>query len=204
MLTTEEMKKLEDLSEKHGVSKLKLMENAGQGLFAELKKRFDLENKKILVICGSGNNGGDGFVAAKYLYREGFDVNVLFLGKEDKLKKESGFNYYRLREICNEIFYKEEKYENIISSSDIIIDAMLGTGVAGRIRKPYSSVIDLINNSKARVISVDIPTGLNPDTGEIHDKMCRFDLIITFHDIKPGLEKYKKDVVIVDIGIITS
>lgn len=192
MITTAEMKKLEDLSEKYGVSKLKLMENAGYGLYKEIKK---YKNKKILIVCGSGNNGGDGLVLARYLYIAGFDVKVLMLGT--KFKKESGFNFQLLKQI-NENIFTEDK--NLIDSYDVIVDAMLGTGVKGEIKEPYSSVIDMINNSKKTIIAVDIPTGLHPDTGEA-DKIVKADIIFTFHDNKPGLEKFKDKVKIIDIGI---
>jgi NAD(P)H-hydrate epimerase len=201
MITSQEMKKLENLSEKQGISKLKLMENAGYGFFKEIEKKVDLEKKKILVLCGSGNNGGDGFVIARYLNENEYDVKVLFIGKKEKLKKESEYNYFRLKESCNDVFHKGKNYKNIISSADVIIDAMLGTGIKGKLREPYSSIVDLINNSNTKVIAVDIPTGLDPNTGKVLDKSIDVNLIITFHDIKTGLMKFKDKVVVVDIGI---
>ena len=198
MISTSKMRELEDLSEKNGISKLQLMKNAGLGLYNEINKQFDLSDKKILIVCGSGNNGGDGFVLARYLKINGNEVKVLFLGKENKLKKESGYNYNLLKENLTDVL--AEDY-SLIENSDIIIDAMLGTGVQGKIREPFSTVIDLINNSKKFVIVVDIPTGLNPDTGEILDKAVNADIIYTFHDIKTGLKSYKEKVVVVDIGL---
>ena len=78
---------------------------------------------------------------------------------------------------------------------------MLGIGASGELKEPIRSTVDLINDSKAFKIAVDIPTGLNPDTGEIIDRSINADLIITFHDIKPGLGKLKDKAVVVDIGI---
>ena len=198
MISTEDMRKLEDLSEENGVSKLQLMENAGFGLYNEIKKKYDLNNKKILVLCGSGNNGGDGFVLARYLKQNNHDVNVLFLGKEEKLKKDSGYNYYLLKDQFLDVFVEDYSY---IDDTDIIVDAMLGTGVQGKIREPFSKVIDLINYSQKKIIAVDIPTGLNPDTGEIIDKVVNADIIYTFHDIKTGLKVLKEKVIVIDIGI---
>ena len=80
---------------------------------------------------------------------------------------------------------------------------MLGTGVEGKIKEPISSMIDKINSSGKTVIAVDIPTGLNPDTGQIFDKVVNSEIIYTFHDIKPGLMKFKEKVKIVDIGIVS-
>ena len=198
MISTQEMRELEDLSEQKGISKLQLMESAGSGLYNEIKKKYDLNNKKILIVCGSGNNGGDGFVLARYLKQNNYDVNVLFLGKEEKLKKESGYNYYLLKDQFSDIF--AEDY-SIINESDIIVDAMLGTGVQGKIREPFSEVIDLINQSNKTILAVDIPTGLNPDTSEILDKVVNADIIYAFHDIKTGLENLNEKVIVVDIGL---
>ncbi|MBD3202931.1 NAD(P)H-hydrate epimerase [Candidatus Woesearchaeota archaeon] len=200
MITTNQMRKLEDLSEKHGVSKLVLMENAGRGVYEKINEKYDLENKSVLVVCGSGNNGGDGFVIARYLKKNKFNVKVLFLGDENKLRKESGYNYFRFREKYND-FFNTKNFKKLIDSADIIVDAMIGFGISGKLREPYSSVIDLINKDNSIKLCVDIPTGIDPDSGKINDKFVSPDLIYTFHDIKPGLQKFSDKVVVVDIGI---
>ena len=84
---------------------------------------------------------------------------------------------------------------------DIIIDAILGIGIQGRLNRTISAIIDDINNSKAFKVAVDIPTGLDPDTGDIVDKFVNADLIITLHDLKKGLEKLQDKTVVVDIGL---
>lgn len=84
---------------------------------------------------------------------------------------------------------------------DLIVDAILGTGIKGRLNREISTIIEDINKSKACKISVDIPTGINPDTGEIVDKCVNTDFIVTFHDMKKGLEGLKDKTVIVDIGL---
>ena len=181
------MKKLEDLSEQHGVTKMQLMENAGRALFDELIKKYELEFKKILVVCGHGNNGGDGFVLARYLLQAKFDVKVLFIGREENLKKESGYNYFLLKQKYPEIF--SDSIE-LIHGSDLIVDAMLGTGVSGDITEPYASTVDLINNSRKTIVSLDIPTGtINPE------------VIYTLHDVKEGMARFRDKTVIVEIGI---
>jgi len=189
MITTKQMRFLE---ENCGIPKIELMENAGKGIF-EILKKFNLKNKKILVVCFHGNNGGDGFVAARYL-RDICKVDIYFIGHENKLKPEAKKNYEKLDK---SIFIKSPDFNQY----DIIIDAMLGIGIQGKLREPISSTVDKINKSKAFKISIDIPTGLDPDTGKIADKVVNADLIITFHDTKQGLEKLQDKVVIVDIGI---
>jgi len=189
MITTEQMRFLEDNC---GIPKLKLMENAGKGVFETLKK-LNLKGKKVLFVCFHGNNGGDGFVAARYL-KDVCNVDVYFIGDEKKLKPEAKANYEKLEK---SIFAKSPDFNEY----DIIVDAILGIGIQGKLREPISPVVDKINKSTAFKVSIDIPTGTDPDTGEIADKVVNADLIITFHDLKKGLEKLKNKTIIVDIGI---
>ena len=195
MITSNEMKKLEDNC---GIPKIKLMEYAGKGIYKTLKNKFVLKNKTILAVAYHGNNGGDGFVAARHLC-ENASVDILFLGDENKLKQEALLNY---KKIINNSKIQFLNVEDVnFDDYDIIIDAILGIGIEGRLRENISNTIDNINNSKAFKVAVDLPTGLNPDTGEVIDKVVDADLVVTFHDMKKGLEKYKNKAVIVDIGI---
>ena len=165
-----------------------------------IKERFpDLKEKKILIVAYHGNNGGDGFVAARHLCNEA-ETDVLFIGDEEKLKPESEANFRKI-EFNERIQVLSDPEQTDFDDYDIIIDAMLGIGFSGDIKETIGMYIDLINESKAYKIAVDIPTGLNPDTGEIKDKAVNADLIITFHDVKSGLESLKDKVIIVDIGI---
>jgi len=197
MITAEEMREVEESA---GISKLALMENAGRKIFEAVKEKFpELKNKRILIVAHHGNNGGDGFVAASQLAEEA-EVDILFTGDENKLKDEARTNFKRIEK--NELIQFMIDHENIdFNDYDIIIDAMLGTGASGSLREPMLSIVNLINNSKAFKIAVDVPTGLNPDTGEMADVMVNADLVVTFHDIKKGLEKIKDKVVVADIGI---
>lgn len=196
MITVQEIKELED---KCGVSKLQLMENAGRGIYNTLKEKFpNIKNKRILIIAYHGNNGGDGFVAARHL-SEVAETDILFIGDETKFSEIGKINYGRI-ENNNKIQLLIESDQIDFDDYDIIIDAMLGTGVTGELKEPISGVIDLINGSTAFKVAVDIPTGINPDTGQ-SDKAVNPDLIIAFHDIKKGLDKFKDKTTIVDIGI---
>ncbi len=197
MISTEEMEQLE---ENCAIPKLQLMENAGKGIYNVLKERFpNLKNKKILIVAYHGNNGGDGFVAARYLCEEA-ETDVLFIGDENKFKEEAQANFKRI-ENNKRIQLLTEPEQIDFNDCDIIIDALLGTGVSGEIQEPIASVIEKINNSTAFTIAVDIPSGINPDTGESANKAIEADLIITLHDIKQGIEKFKNKAVIIDIGI---
>ena len=195
MITAQEMRDLEDNC---GIPKIKLMEYAGKGIYDILRKKFVLKNKKILIVAYHGNNGGDGFVAARYLC-ESASVEVLFLGDESRLKKEALLNY---KKIINNPKIQFLDIEDVdFDGYDFIIDAILGIGIEGKLREDISNTIGSINNSRAFRVSVDVPTGLNPDTGEVIDKAVDADLVVTFHDMKKGLEKYKNKTVVVDIGI---
>ena len=180
------------------IPRINLMENAGKAVYQILKQRVDIKDKKILVICYHGNNGGDGFVAARYLSDEA-ESDVLFIGDENKMKKEALINFKKIEH--NNRIQMLADYEVDFDEYDIIIDAILGIGIKGRLNREISAIIDDVNNSKAYKVSIDIPTGLDPDTGEIIEKVVNADLIVTFHDIKKGLEKFEGKVVVADIGL---
>jgi len=187
-----------DLEAKSNIPVQVLMENVGKAIYQVIKERFDLKNKKILIVCYHGNNGGDGFAAARYLCDDA-ETDLIFIGDEKKLKKEALVNFKKIERNEKIQFLPEEEVD--YDTYDIIIDAILGTGIQGMLKKEISTVINSINNSKAYKVSVDIPSGYNPDTGVVIDKSVNADLIIALHDIKIGLEKLKNKTVIVDIGL---
>ena len=195
MITAFEMKELEDNC---GISRAKLMEEAGKGVYLALKGASELKDKKVLVVCYHGNNGGDGFVAARHICNEA-ETDLLFIGDEKKLKKEALANYKKVEH--NERIQMLVDDEVAFGSYDIIIDAILGIGIQGRLNREISAIIDGINKSGAFKVSVDIPTGLDPDSGEVVNKCIDADLIVTFHDMKKGLENLQEKTIVVDIGL---
>src|SRR3989344_4539084 len=180
------------LEVKSGISRINLMENAGRAVYQAIKQKFDLKDKKILVVCHHGNNGGDGFVAARYLCDEA-ETDVLFIGDENKLKKEAAANFKKIGHNEKIQFLVDDKVD--FDEYDILVDAILGIGIQGRLNREISAIIDDMNNSKAYRVSVDIPTGIDPDTGNVIDKCVNADLIVTFHDMKKGLEKFEEKTV---------
>lgn len=197
MITSAEMRDLEDNC---GISKLQLMANAGKGIYETLNSRFpDLADKRILIVSYHGNNGGDGFVAARHLCEKA-ETDILFIGDENKLKDEARANYARAENNNRiQLFLQPEGID--FDAYDIIIDALLGIGARGELKEPIASIVESINDSSSFKVSVDVPTGMDADTGESYGKHVDPDLIITFHDIKKGLEALKDKTVIVDIGI---
>jgi len=205
MITSEEMRELEQSAEECGVTRLELMENAGRQVADAIEEKFkdDLKDKKVLVICGPGNNGGDGFVVARYLY-DVCKVEALFIGNVESLSSEASANYDHLKEIDSTILF--EYNEDVIMSLnmmeyDVVVDAMFGIGIKGELQYPFSIMARNMNNAKTFVVSVDMPSGLVSDSEEDEGLHVDPDLIITFHDTKPALKKFGKKVKIVDIGI---
>ncbi|MBW2975909.1 NAD(P)H-hydrate epimerase [Candidatus Woesearchaeota archaeon] len=195
MITTQEMRHLEETC---GIPKGVLMENAGKAVYNILKEKFDLKNKRILIVAYHGNNGGDGFVAARHLCNDA-EVDVLFVGDESKLRAEASANFKKIEN--NEKLQMLNLESVDFSDYDLIIDAIFGTGIGGEITDPLATLIRNMGKSKAYKVSVDVPSGINPDTGEKANVFLDPDLIITMHDIKKGLEAYKDKTVIADIGI---
>lgn len=204
MITAKQMKALEEAAEEQGIKLIDLMENAGKAVFEAVKEKYDLDGKRIVIFCGQGNNGGDGFVAARYFADE-FPVLILFFGEKSRLSEESLENYEKIRKTVNIIPVKtKEDFEQFHFQDGlkfIFVDALLGTGVKGELREPISFAIDYFNSLPGLKIAVDIPSGLDPDTGEVHDQMCKVNFIVCFHELKYGLEKFKKKTKVVDIGL---
>ena len=203
VVTSEEMAITDVNCEYYGLSRLQLMENAGRSVAEEVKKRF--RDGKVMVIAGTGNNGGDGFVAARFLKEH--DVQVTLLGRGRDIRSEIARRNYEILKTCGvelvEIRDSEDLRELEEVECDVIIDAMLGTGFKGEPRQPFASAIDAVNSSDAFVVAVDVPSGLNPDTGE-YVKAVKADVTVTFHAAKPGLLKARDisgEIVVADIGI---
>ncbi len=212
-VSPQEMKKIEDRASAMGVAPILLMENAGRSVAELISNRFpDLTNKSICIVCGTGNNGGDGFVAGRHLAVFGAKVDVILLGIESSIKTAEARSSWRqikaMRRTISTYSIDEEDRINdvkaLVVDADIVIDAVLGTGVEGNLRPLASRAIELINSSSADKISVDIPSGLDPLTGFVHNVAVEADVTVTFHKMKVGLEGRKKqtgEVVVSRIGI---
>ena len=212
-ISSDQMYSIEDKAHNViGMKRVYMMENAGHGLadFIILKFRGKLRGKRIVVICGTGNNGGDGFVAARHLsYYYGASVQLILLGSASDLRtEEAKINWQIIQKMDsielitgNEI---NDKIKKTIEYAEVIIDGIFGTGIRGEIREPHASAIKIINKSKAFVVSVDVPSGIDPNTGRAHDISVRADATVTFHRMKIGLlnnKKYSGTVHIEKIGI---
>lgn len=208
-MTPKDMMVLDANAEALGIPKQSLMESAGKCLAYKI---IHLSKPcKVAIFAGTGGNGGDGFVAARYLINKGFEVEISLLGHPSRIKSpETRKNWEVLQRIEN--FSDFLQISVVGNSSDvqstraeIVIDALLGTGTQGILREPISSAVDVINRSKAIKIAVDTPSGLDPLTGKVFDKTVQADYTVTFHKAKSGFkdakEKYIGEVHVCDIGI---
>ena len=205
-ITSREMRALETNAEYYGLSLLQLMENAGCSVAQETSSRFP-KVRKVCIFCGLGGNGGDGFVVARHLLASGYDVFVFLIGKDRDINHEAAMkNWNILQSLQDSIPLIEVTDSSIIpeTTCDIVIDALLGTGTKGKLKPPISQVVERINSLKCFKIAVDVPTGIDSDTGEVLGTAVKADLTVTFHKGKTGLKEAKKyvgELVVKDIGL---
>jgi len=192
-ITVKQMMQIEENGHQMGFLRKFMMENAGAAAARYLAENFpDLSSKKILVFAGLGNNGGDAFVVARHVAGFGCDVKVILLGSPDKIKTDEAQTNWKILEKMNSIdLIIASDVSDLDIKADIVVDGILGTGISGKIREPYASAIDLINKSKAFKLALDVPSGLDPDTGNVSDKCVKADVTITFHKMKVGMPKRK-------------
>ena len=210
-ITPEQMMKEEARATSLGIGVGKLMENAGVEVALEVERRYGpLFGKRILVVAGSGNNGGDGFVTSRYLAARGSKVKVLLLSSPEAIRtKEAETNWKRLRESGVEVLMARDGSElsrvgSEFERAEIVIDAIFGTGIRGEVREPHATAIRLLNESRAQKVALDIPSGLDPLTGEAKGKTVKADVTIALHKAKVGLRgrsEFTGQVVVVPIGI---
>lgn len=183
----------------YAIKKLKtpgivLMENAAIEIFKFAESKLKSLNKsgKIGFICGKGNNGGDGFAAARHFINHGFDITVLYLFDESKMSEDCKTNFTILKMMVAAFPYsKIKKYQGLadldqLNNCDMIIDAMLGSGIKGDLEEPYKSIINNINKLKQLKLSIDIPTGLDADKG-FSNFAFNSDMTVTLGELKSGL-----------------
>ncbi|VAW23750.1 NAD(P)H-hydrate epimerase / ADP-dependent (S)-NAD(P)H-hydrate dehydratase, partial [hydrothermal vent metagenome] len=182
LLTPQQMAKADNLTIKSGIPSLQLMENAGQGVADKIVEQY--EKTSILVCCGSGNNGGDGFVIARILNDLGWPVEVFLFGNPKNLKTDCAENFKRMPE---QVKISTEWHEVFpVAENVLIIDALLGAGLDRDIKGKLFDIITSINQSTCPVISVDMPSGLDGANGQVRATSIKADLTVTFFSKKPG------------------
>jgi hydroxyethylthiazole kinase-like uncharacterized protein yjeF len=206
VITSREMRALEVNAEYFGVSLLQLMENAGRNVALEIASRFPRE-QKIAIFCGLGGNGGDGFVAARHLISQGFKVSVVLVGKGKDIRHEAALKNWCILQSLREITSIQEVTDSSAIpkvDAEIVVDALLGTGTKGKLKPPITQVVEYINSLPAFKIAVDVPTGIDSDTGEVLGNAVKANVTVTFHKAKTGLYAAKKhigELIVKDIGL---
>lgn len=173
-----------------GLPGVVLMENAGSSVVQEILLHYPKCETNILVLAGSGNNGGDGFVIARRLADLGYHVTLCLTVSTDRLKGDAKvhFDVYQKRDLP--VFQYDETHPEqlltFIEKADLIIDALLGTGISGEVRTPISNIIEAVNLSNKDVYAVDIPSGVNANNGEVVNVAIKAKKTITFAMPKTG------------------
>jgi len=189
--------------EDRGVASRELMERAGEGVARAVQRLAP--NGPVAVVCGKGNNGGDGLVVARLLRRESRATSVVLLGEADEISVDARVNLERLTGEPP-LRWTEPAARAAIERAGVVVDALLGTGFQGAPRDLVAEAIAAIDACPARVVSVDVPSGVDASTGVVAGDAVRADLTVTFHAAKVGLwvspgKRHAGDVVTIDIGI---
>ena len=191
-ITVDQMYNIENKGHAMGFLKKFMMENAGAAAVRRLIEKFgSVDSKHVLIFAGLGNNGGDGLVMARHLAGHAVNVTVLLLGTPDKIKtEESIWNWSILEKMPSVQLVSGDTFD-FNFKPDIIVDGILGTGITGEIREPYASAINYINETNCFKFAVDVPSGLDPQTGETANIYTKCDMTVTFHKMKQGIPKRK-------------
>jgi hydroxyethylthiazole kinase-like uncharacterized protein yjeF len=216
VVTGNEMKRIDEETIERFVPGLTLMERAGQRVFERIVREFaPAEGLVVSVMLGRGNNAGDGLVVARLLAERGAQVRLNYLHEPKDLSPDAFKNYVRLSErrknkqIFEQFLYLtgwEEKIKPGLEECDLIIDALLGTGISKQVRRPYADVIDMMNGCSPPILSIDVPSGVNGDTAEVLGTAVKADMTVTLGLPKVGLlfypgKAYVGDLCVADIGL---
>lgn len=205
----DEMAELERGASEYGLGVKELMENAGRGVAKFVLSRYGA-SKTVCVLCGGGNNGGDGFVAARHLSAR-CKVEVILLTSPDKIRTvEARENWEALATTGVERHVVEatsslRAFAGAIAQADVVLVAMFGTGVkGGDVKEPFATAISMVNRSRGTKVAIDLPSGIDPLTGASSRPTVMADVTVALHRPKVGLkgkEEFTGEVVVIPIGI---
>jgi NAD(P)H-hydrate epimerase len=213
VVTVAQMRDIEQAAiEEYGIPGIVLMENAGVEVVKQIENVLgSLHNKRISVFTGTGNNGGDGYVVARHLYNQGAKVKVFLIGSKasvvgDALTNLQVITYMGIDvlEVTNS--HDWDKVKIAMTFTDCLVDALLGTGFTGQLRENMTQVVESINKMNKVTIAIDVPTGVDADTGQIQSVAVKASHTITFALAKQGLllypaASYVGELCVADIGI---
>lgn len=206
-VSREEIRELDRIAmEDYGMPGVVLMEHAGAGAVeCAFEMLGDVRNARVAVVCGRGNNGGDGYVVARLLHNKGVGVVVHLVAERDKIGGDALVNLRIIEKMKLDIRAAESGGLDF-SAVDLVVDAMLGTGLAGAVREPFLSAIKAVNAAGTPVLAIDIPSGLDANTGEVLGDCVRAARTATFAMPKIGFTRGRGpemagEVTVVDLGV---
>lgn len=204
--TAQAVRELDRLAiEEHGIAGFTLMQRAGAAVFAVLRQRWP-HVKRLIVCCGTGNNGGDGFVIAALAQQAGLAADVYLVGKLDAIKGDAA-KALALADSSKVPIHNNAQFPAHHTANDtVVVDALLGTGLNGDVRPPYRAMIEAINCSQLPVLAADIPSGLSSDTGAVLGAAVKAAVTVTFIGRKIGLisgagREHAGEVIFADLGV---
>ncbi len=214
VLTREQVRRVDQIAiEEFGIPGILLMENAGRGCFEQLIKRGC--SGPVVICCGPGNNGGDGFVIARHLDNRGIEVKVVLAGEQAKYSGDArtnlnivgkmGLPIVSLTRLSPTDWHSELRCVRA-NPVEWLVDALLGTGATGPLRSPMNEIVREINSIATRVMAIDLPTGMDCDTGEDREPTICAEVTCTFVALKPALVGSSStslfgQVEVIDIGV---
>lgn len=212
-VTAQKMKEIDRRAiQEYGIASIVLMENAGRGV-SEVAIRMlqDTGNNRVSIFCGKGNNGGDGFTAARHLINKEVEVVTFLVGRREELSADTQTNFkillkmgMKIEDIQDDDGLKRIKEK--VLNTDLIIDALLGIGLSGEVKGLYKRMIEFLNQIPNPILSVDVPSGLDADSGRVCGAAIKAKKTATLGLVKSGLVteegiNYAGEVVVIDIGI---
>jgi len=211
-LTRDEVRRIDCYAiEVLGISGAVLMENAGRGATDVLEQLLtSLEGKAVAIVAGRGNNGGDGFVVARHLRMRGFEVVTFLVAPEDKIFGAAGANLRIIRNLGHDIRDASGRAIETLAESlrtfDVVVDAVGGTGISGKLRGRAAAAVEQINAAARPVVAIDIPTGLDCDSGAAAGPAVRATMTVTMLVRKKGFDnpaaaEFTGKVRVVNIGV---
>ncbi len=207
----DEMREIDRVTtEKFGIPGVVLMENAGNAVVDEIKK-LEKDVNSVLILCGTGNNGGDGFVIARHLHNANIKIRMFIVGQPKDISGDAELNLQVLRKLDIQIDNVSDqggimKLEKLIPIQDVVVDAIFGTGLVNEVQGIHAGVIDVVNRLSEFTVSVDVPSGVNGDTGKVMGSAVKAHKTVTFalpkigNIMYPGAD-YNGELVIRQIGL---
>jgi len=212
VLSREEIRRIDQIAiEQIGIPGVVLMENAGRSVAEIVLDMLDEPmGSRVVIVCGPGNNGGDGFVAARHLHNTGVAVVIYCATDPERLRGDAAIHYRIARNMGLDIRDLQDPAKlpeaaETFKEARVLVDALLGTGFTGMVREPINRIIETMNQSGRPIVAVDVPSGLDCDTGQPSNATICASVTVTFVAHKPGFEArgvrhYVGYVVVADIG----